>query len=318
MGFVSDLFSSSKGAGYQADKAPIVDPFQQAQAQQLYGQQQANLGQQQNFVNALGAQGGIGNQSNVFAQQQALANQLNQMGQGGGPNPAMAQLANTTGQNVQQQAALQASQRGAGANAGLIARQAGQQGGAIQQQAAGQAAALRAQQQLAAIQALQQQQQMLGGLSTQQVGQQQQALSGLGAQTNAAQGNVLGAIANQNAANVGMQSNINNANSGIAQGNQKTQGGLLNGILGGVSSALMLNQGGSVSAGPRSGAGQMLSSYKDGGKVKGKAKVAGDSPKNDTVHARLSPGEIVVPRSAAKNPDKAAAFAKAVSMRGGK
>lgn len=37
---------------------------------------------------------------------------------------------------------------------------------------------------------------------------------------------------------------------------------------------------------------------KDGGEVPGKAKVAGDSPKNDTVNAKLSPGEVVAPRSA--------------------
>lgn len=37
---------------------------------------------------------------------------------------------------------------------------------------------------------------------------------------------------------------------------------------------------------------------KHGGKVPGKAKVEGDSPENDTVDAKLSPGEVVVPRSA--------------------
>lgn len=37
---------------------------------------------------------------------------------------------------------------------------------------------------------------------------------------------------------------------------------------------------------------------KHGGQVPGEAKVAGDSPKNDTVPAKLSPGEVVVPRSA--------------------
>lgn len=37
---------------------------------------------------------------------------------------------------------------------------------------------------------------------------------------------------------------------------------------------------------------------KHGGMVPGKAKVVGNSPKNDTVDAKLSPGEAVVPRSA--------------------
>lgn len=34
-----------------------------------------------------------------------------------------------------------------------------------------------------------------------------------------------------------------------------------------------------------------------GGHVPGRAQVAGDSPRNDTVHAQLSPGEAVIPRS---------------------
>lgn len=40
--------------------------------------------------------------------------------------------------------------------------------------------------------------------------------------------------------------------------------------------------------------------FKTGGKVPGIPKVTGDSPKNDTVPAMLSPGEIVVPRTMAK------------------
>lgn len=38
--------------------------------------------------------------------------------------------------------------------------------------------------------------------------------------------------------------------------------------------------------------------YREGGTVPGRAKVKGDSPENDTVDAKLSPGEVVVPRSA--------------------
>lgn len=45
-----------------------------------------------------------------------------------------------------------------------------------------------------------------------------------------------------------------------------------------------------------------------GGQVPGKAKVQGDSPKNDVVNAKLSPGEIVIPRSIAHDPKKAAKF----------
>lgn len=51
-----------------------------------------------------------------------------------------------------------------------------------------------------------------------------------------------------------------------------------------------------------------------GGPVPGKAPVAGDSPKNDVVDAKLSPGEIVIKRSKAANPEEAAKEAKKISM----
>lgn len=46
----------------------------------------------------------------------------------------------------------------------------------------------------------------------------------------------------------------------------------------------------------------------EGGAVPGKAPVAGDSPHNDRVPAMLSPGEVVVPRSVAGNPEMAKQF----------
>lgn len=49
-----------------------------------------------------------------------------------------------------------------------------------------------------------------------------------------------------------------------------------------------------------------------GGPVPGKAAVAGDSSKNDTVPAMLSPGEVVLPRSVADDPEKASAFVRAI------
>ncbi len=45
-----------------------------------------------------------------------------------------------------------------------------------------------------------------------------------------------------------------------------------------------------------------------GGVVPGQASMAGDHPANDTVQAHLSPGEVVVPRSAAGDPIKLAQF----------
>lgn len=162
----------------------------------------ANINQAQQ-----GVQANVGNQ-NAFAQ--ALQTQMN----GGGPNLAGAQLANATGQNVANQAALMASQRGTGSNAGLIARQAAQQGSQIQQNTAGQAAALRAQQQLSA-------QGELGNVYG-QIGQEQgQNLSSnqsaLGAQNNA----VVGATTatNQTNAQIAGQNATSNqqAISGIGQ-----------------------------------------------------------------------------------------------------
>jgi hypothetical protein len=100
----------------------------------------------------------------AIAAQQQLLGQLGQQAQGMGPSAAQRGLAEATGQNVAQTAALMASKRGAGANAGLVGRQAAMQGANIQQQAAGQAATLRAQEQLAA-------QQQLGGMAGQQLGQ---------------------------------------------------------------------------------------------------------------------------------------------------
>jgi hypothetical protein len=44
--------------------------------------------------------------------------------------------------------------------------------------------------------------------------------------------------------------------------------------------------------------------FRKGGHVPGKAKVQGDSPKNDTVDAKLSPGEVVIPRSATSDDDE--------------
>jgi hypothetical protein len=146
MSFIGDLLNGSKGAGFQAQGTDIAKPATAGQYNQQFGQAQGALGQQQSFLNALGAQGGIGNQANVFQQQQQLANQLGQQAMGGGPNPALAQLQGTTGQNISNQAAMMAGQRGGGANAGLMARQIGNMGANVQQQAGNQAAVLRAQQ----------------------------------------------------------------------------------------------------------------------------------------------------------------------------
>lgn len=384
MSFIFDSLSGDNGAGY---KAQGTNPDQLNSA---YGQTQQGIQQQQSFLNSLASQNGIQNQSNVFAQQQGLANQLQGVADGTGPNPALAQLENTTGQNVAQQAALMAGQRGASANTGLLARQIGQQGANIQQQAVGQGAALQAQQQFAGLSALQQQQQMLQGLATQQVGQQQNALTGY---NQAAQGQQQNLYA--------LQANQNSANAGVAQQNAKTQGQATGGLLNGLASAPMaFADGGAVAyapppaiapspdapdsaTGPKSSFAKIMQGFgkgfedssidsgqknwnqfgknvgslagkgvsgigslfepsmevlpaaealgpallaarggaisgesigQAGKKVPGKAKVAGNSLKNDVIDAKLSPGEIVIPRSHANDPDKAAAFARQVVL----
>lgn len=57
------------------------------------------------------------------------------------------------------------------------------------------------------------------------------------------------------------------------------------------------------------------SALKAGGKVPGKAKKSGDHPANDTVHAMLSPGEIVIPRSLVDDPERAKKFIEQIKGR---
>lgn len=247
---VGDLFGGApNNANFQAQGANIQNPTTSAQAGQVYGQTQQGLGQQQQLAQQLAGQNGIGNQSSVFNQQQALANQLQQNALGQGPNPAQAALNQATGQNTANTASLLASQRGAGANVGLLGRNIANQGAQNQQQAAGQSAVMQAQQQLAAQQQLGQQQAQMAGLAGQQVGQQANAIQGYNSAAQGLQGNVLNSINSQNNANVGMQSNINSANAGLAQTNAnnsaKAVGGLFSGLAG-AGGTLVGGSGGSA------------------------------------------------------------------------
>ncbi len=61
--------------------------------------------------------------------------------------------------------------------------------------------------------------------------------------------------------------------------------------------------------------------FRSGGDVPGKAQVQGDSPKNDTVPAMVSPGEAVLPRSIMQSPNApelAAEFVRKLQRRSGK
>jgi len=297
------LGGNKNNASFQAQAAPLLQPVTQDQINNAYGQTQSGITQQQQFLNALMGQNGIANQSDVYAQQQALANQFQGVANGTGPNPAQAALNQATGQNVANQAALMAGQRGSNANVGLLGRQIAQQGAGIQQQAAGQGATMQAQQQLAALGALQGQQANMANLATQQVGQQQGALQGFNQFAQGQQQNLLGALGAYNNANVGMQSNMNSTNEAISGINANNQNKTLMGGLKGLPVVgSFFAEGGEV-GGPQSHVAKYFTMAKGGKVVPGKASVKGNSLKNDTVPAMLSPGEIVLPRSVTKSED---------------
>ena len=372
------LAGGQGGTGFSTVQGVTPD-----QLKASYAGTQSSLEQQQALLQALGAQGGIQNQQQIYQQLQDIA-----AGKTG--NLAQAQLQQATGANVANQAALMAGQRGAGANVGLMARQAAQQGAQTQQQAAGQAAALQAQQQLGAIQGA-------GNLATAQVGQQQ-----------AAQNAALQAQLQQQQTLQGANTAYSQQQADLAKGVMGMEGSSIGGLAQGIGPALPMlatiaapaaaaaapaaamgaaggaggaasglasmpamfgAHGGEIEENFASGGqvnrrimsrpsviqsylqkinpgilpmqmaqnmpitptqpimtprmmagGDVGDSLKAGGHVPGHANVPGDSLKNDTVHAMLSPGEIVLPRSVTQsaNPSEAAArFVQAMKAKKG-
>jgi hypothetical protein len=245
MATIGSLIGTAGGAGGTGFSgpagAPIVNPTNPGQISTAYTGVQNAQAQQGSLLQALQAQNGLQNQSQVYNQLQGVVN-------GTGPNPAQAQLAQATGQNVANQAALMAGQRGSSANVGLLARQAAQQGAQTQQQAAGQAATLQAQQSLNALG-------QAGGIAgTQAANQIGQTNANTSAQQ-AEQAALMNAQLGVNTSNVGMQSNINSVNGQLAntqlQGQQAMLGGLMQGIGGGASSVMSaLAEGGEVDDSP--------------------------------------------------------------------
>jgi len=286
----------------------ITSPVTQTQIDASQGGVTNSLASQQALINALAKQNNFVNQSDVYggmnAYQQSLTNAggldkqqmagrglqdvygrqaatadtLGDISQGRGPNPAMAALNQRTGENVANQAALMAGQRGAGANVGLMARQAAQQGGNLQQQAVGQGATMQAQQSLNALgQMGTQQSQMaatqsaLGNLGTTQVGAGQTALGAqasqantqaanqIGANNQAVQGNIqnvgqqLGAAGNFNQAVTAGQASVNAANAQIAQQGLKNKGDILGGALNGGGAGILAATGGKGAAAAAAG-----------------------------------------------------------------
>ncbi len=216
--------------GTTAQAANIQPGTTGGQLQGAYQGAQSGLGQTQTLANTVAGQAGQG-----VAEQTGLASQLQAESNGQGPNPAQAALNASTGQNVANQAALMAGQRGASANPALLAREAAQQGAATQQQAVGQGATLQAGQQLAA-------QGQLQNLASTQVGQTAGAVQAVNQAQQNEQSILQNANTAQNNAQVQAQSNINNIN---AQSSNNILGGITSG-LGALGSVVGLAQGGPV------------------------------------------------------------------------
>lgn len=246
-------------------------------SQNTFGAQSAPLTTQDNLTGNINQS--YGRAGTVYDQQQALAQALLAQSQGQGPSLAQMQLQDATNRNIKQNAGLISSQKGV--NPALAARLIANQSAQAGQSLAGQSAQARLMEQMQA-------QQQLGGLygniANQQLQQQQLLQNALAAQNNATLGNT---------------SQMNTINQGVASQNAKFGQDLLGGVLGGAASSLAQT---SMQKQPMA----------DGGVVEGKAAVKGDSPKNDKVPALLSPGEIVIPRSAAKDAESAKAFIDAL------
>lgn len=301
------------GTGAQAPQLTQANLTNAGQLSSAYTGNQNALQQQQQLLQAIQGQNGLGNQSQVYGQLQGIAN-------GTGPNPAQAMLNQATGQNVSNQAALMAGQRGAGANPALIARQAAQQGANLQQQAVGQGASMQAQQSLNAIGAA-------GNLANQQVSNQMGAVN---ANTTAQQAEQQALLNAQQASNQQVTGfNQAQLTSGMSnQSGQNLSAGMgaigqgASGISGGLAGLALLAPGGTV---PQPGytssyvqslyhGGNVGNKLKAGGNVPGKPQHLGNDYRNDTVKAMLSPGEVVIPNSVMQSKDPvrgAAAFVQA-------
>lgn len=355
-GLLSGLFSSD---GPQPPN--ITDPVTGQMITDANGNVVANQQTLNAFAQNLQGVNGPQNQQAVLTQLQGVVN-------GTGPNPAQAELAQETGQNVANTTAEMAGQRGASENVGLIARQAAQQGAATQQNAVGQAATLQAQQSLGALG-------QEGAIAGQQVGEEQSALSAAAQNAQANQASVLGAQTAYNNATTSGQSSVNSSNSsnlatitpvlagGITGGLKGAGAGAVNsaapttaaptvgapaGAPGGSTASNSFARGGQVCEGPHKSHVANFLAMKDGGKVPamvspneiylppekvkavldganplkvgekipGKAKVKGDSRKNDTVPRTLEEGGVVISRTHTSSPEKAELFVRrAVHMR---
>lgn len=310
--------------GFQQGQIPINQTNFAPALQQSLNQAGGN---QLNLADALARGQGQQQQGYDFATQagqgqMSLADTLRAQAAGQGPSLAQLQLQQATDRNNAMAAGAVASQRGI--NPALAARMIGQQQANQNQLAAGQSAQTRmaeqfaAQQQLANVLAQAGQQGLgqagagqnlfgtAGQLTLGQQGQNSntlQTLGGLNQSQNAL--NVEEALGrgklNLSAAESDLASRdrAQEINAKVAAGNADQKAGVWKDIV---------KTGGNAI--------QMAAGFAAGGRVvPGRAKVAGDSPKNDTVPAMLSPGEVVLPRSVADDPDRAADFVAALSKK---
>lgn len=214
------------------------------------------------------------------AQGQAqLTQMLQDQAAGKGPSVAKAILDSATAQNAANTNAFAAGQRG-NANAALNARNAMTQNNQNNQAAANQAMIGRQAEQLNAQGLLAQnlantrQQDLMNNQGYNQL-QQNYAKMAMGAD----QGNLQSIL------------DTYRINAGIDATNMGPMNAAIGGAANGAGAAAMKSAG-----------------FSQGGLIPGHAHEKGDSSKNDTFPAMLSPGEGVIPRSSMRNPEMATAF----------
>lgn len=268
-------------------------------------------------------QNAYGANQTIYGQQQGLASQLQAQAEGQGPSVSQTMLNHALQQQQGASNGIAAANRGI--NSGLAMRQALQAQSAANAQSAALGVAARQQEQLNAQGQLQS---LYGTMGNQQLQQQKlyndnnQYAQGINSQ-----------IA-QNNANA-----VNKTEGGLLNGIGSVASSFLNkggrvplpvmryssgGDVGMPSlnnsdalPTLSLGPGGGGSGDKSSGGGSsaglgslvgLLALASHGGKIGGKAPVKGDNVKNDIVPAMLSPGEIVIPRSASNDPKLAKEF----------
>lgn len=272
-GIGSGIQNGAQGVGNWLDKN-VFNPNQ-------YQVQQAQLGNEgdQRFASAIANAQGLANAPQTAAQQAqaGLMGQLQQTAAGQGPSIAGQMLTQAGQQNQAAQNAAVASARG-NVNPALLQRNSMNAAANQNQNLAGQAATARMQEAQAA-------QGQLAGLSTNM--QQQNMQQTDFANQLAAQYAGMGLTADQ--ANLQANLQAQQIQSGVAQQNAGAKTNIVGGIISGAGSAAGLGKAA-------------------GGYIPGHASVQGDSQKNDTIPIMASAGEIIIPRSKAKDPDKAKEF----------